>query len=122
MRTIAVLARTVLPVLFVAVASLAGTAQAHAPPPARYLKLVNRAHDSIVALAVAAAGSDAFRELPIGAPLGGGGRSTTVAVAGEDCRYDVRLLFRDGRTQIYRDVDLCRYNALRVRPLRGQRN
>ena len=110
MRTIAI--------LFLAVLPLAGSALAHGKLPIRYLELVNRAHDSIVSLSIAAAGSDEFRELPMGAPLGGGGRAATFAVAARDCRYDVRASFSDGRAQIYRDLDLCRHRGLRIPPLR----
>jgi hypothetical protein len=110
MRTIAIFLIAVLP--------LAGSAFAHAKLPMRYLELVNRAHDSIVSLSVAKAGSDEFRELPFDAPLGGGGGATTLAVAGEDCRYDIRVSFSDGRTQVYRGLDLCRHRGLRIPPPR----
>ena len=44
----------------------------------RYLDLINRAHDSVTSLEVAPAGSDAFQKKPLGAPLRGGGDSTTI--------------------------------------------
>jgi hypothetical protein len=110
MRTIAI--------LFLAALPLAGSAIAHGKLPIRYLELVNRAHDSIVSLSVAAAGRDEFRELPMGAPLGGGGGAATFPVAGVDCLYDVRASFSDGRAQVYRNLDLCRHRGLRIPPLR----
>ncbi len=83
----------------------------------RYLELINRAHDSVTSLAIAAAGSGAFREMPLGALLHGGGDSTTIEIAGESCLYDFRFIFRNGRTLIYRDVNICRGRSLRIRPL-----
>jgi hypothetical protein len=110
MRTIAI--------LFLAALPLPDNAIAHGKLPVRYLELVNRAHDSIVSLSVAKAGSDEFRELSMGAPLGGGGGAATFSVAVEDCRYDIRASFSDGRAQVYRDLDLCRHRGLRIPPLR----
>jgi hypothetical protein len=105
-------------ILFLAALPLAGNAIAHGKLPIRYLELVNRAHDSVVSLSVATAGSQEFRELPMGAPVGGGGQAATFSVAGEDCRYDIRASFSDGRAQVYRDLDLCRHRGLRIPPLR----
>jgi hypothetical protein len=98
----------------------AATTHAGADTHTRYLVLINRAHDSVTSLAVAAAGSDVFRETPLGAPLRGGGVSTTVGVKvgaeDESCLYDLRFTFRNGRTLIYQDVDICRYRRLRIQP------
>jgi hypothetical protein len=82
-----------------------------------YVDLINRAHDSVTAFATAVPGSDAFRETPLGAPLRGGGDSATVEVAGEGCRYDLRFTFANGRAMVYRNIDICRYSAVRIRPL-----
>ena len=41
----------------------------------------------------------------------------TVAVAGEGCRYDLRFTFANGRAMVYRNIDICRYSAVRIRPL-----
>lgn len=82
-----------------------------------YLELANRAKDSVVALAVAEAGTEAYADLPLGEPLRGGGVTTTVQVAGAGCDYDFRFRFRDGRTLLYRGVDVCRASVLRIRPL-----
>ncbi|KRA74279.1 hypothetical protein ASD78_12360 [Lysobacter sp. Root667] len=92
-------------------------AQANVQPHTRYLELINRARDSLVSLAIAPAGGETFRELPIGEPLRGGGASTTLEVDGGNCVYDFRMVFRDGRAAIYRDIDVCRYRSLHVRPL-----
>ena len=93
----------------------AAAAHAHAErAQTRYFDLVNASHDSVTSLAVAPAGSDAFREIELGAPLRGGLTSATVDVAAGDCLRDFRLVFRDGRTLIYPDVDVCRYRSLRL--------
>ncbi|MEL1263173.1 hypothetical protein [Pseudoxanthomonas putridarboris] len=96
---------------------LAALPPAHAQAPMRYLHLVNRAHDRLVSVAVAAPGSQDFRPLPLGEPLPGGGGSATVEIAGDACRYDVRFVFRNGRGMLYPDVDVCRHDRLTVRPL-----
>src|SRR5687768_4603992 len=81
--------------------------------PTRYFDLVNAAHDSVTSLAVAPAGSGAFRDIDIGGPLRGGLTSTTVQIPDEGCLRDFRVGFRDGRALVYRDVDVCRYKQLR---------
>ena len=93
---------------------LAGTAHG---AEARYLGLLNRAHDSVVALAVAPAGTEAFVPRSIDA-LPGGGAGTTVRLADEGCRFDLRVAFRNGRRVIYRDVDVCRGDTLVIAPLK----
>lgn len=89
--------------------------QARAVAQTRYLEVVNRARDSIVSLSIAPAGSDAFQNKPIDAPLIGGGGATTIAIAGADCVYDLRFTFRDGRTAVYPRVDVCRDRSVRIR-------
>lgn len=84
----------------------------------RYMTVVNRAYDSVVSLATAPANSGDFREIPLDAPLHGGGGAETVQIAAEGCRYDFRIRLRDGRTRIYAGVDVCRYNRMYLRPLR----
>lgn len=98
---------------FIAAFALAGVAHASAREPARYLQLVNRAPDSVMSLATASAGDDAFRNVPLAEPLHGG-EATTVQVAGGGCRHDVRVEFRNGRTLVYRDVDVCRKGGLYI--------
>ena len=95
----------------------ATAAHAGAGKDTRYLDLINRAHDSVTSLEVAPAGSDAFQEKPLGVPLRGGGDSTTIEIAGGGCLYDIRLKFRNGRTLVYKDVDICSGGKLAIRPL-----
>lgn len=95
----------------------AAAAHAGAGKDTRYLDLINRAYDSVTSLEVAPAGSDAFQEKPLGAPLRGGGDSTTIEIAGESCLYDIRFKFRNGRTLIYKDVDICSGGKLAIRQL-----
>lgn len=82
-----------------------------APP---YFDVVNAGHDSVTALAIAPAGSDAFQTVDIGKPLRGGVTEMTVDVPPGGCRRDLRVTFRDGRTLLYPGVDLCRHRALRL--------
>lgn len=97
---------------------LTAAATAHAQGESRqhYLTLVNRAHDSVTAVAVADAGSTTFRAIDAD-PLRGGGDSATIGIAGAGCRYDVRFGFSDGRTLVYRDLDVCRNVLVRIRAL-----
>lgn len=94
---------------------LATVACAHAGDT-RYVDLVNRAHDSVTSLSVAPTGSDAFEEIPL-EPLKGGGDSATISVDAESCRYDFRFHFRNGRTAVYENVDICGYGKMYIRPL-----
>lgn len=98
-------------------AMLATTAAYAGDTDTRYLELINRAHDSMASFAIAAPGSDAFVEVPLGAPLRGGGDSTTLEVADAGCRYDLRFTFIDGRAMVYRGIDICRYPRVRIRHL-----
>lgn len=91
-------------------------AHAVAAEPTRYLELSNRSYDTMTALAVAEPGSNAFRDVALGASLRGGGHAATVEIAGDACRYDLRFTFRNGRSMIYTDVDVCA-QRLSVRPL-----
>lgn len=103
------------PTCTVVLAILATTAAHAGDNNTRYLELINRAHDSMTSFAVAAPGSDAFVDVPLGAPLRGGGDSTTLELADANCRYDLRFMFIDGRAMVYRDVDICRYPRVRIR-------
>ena len=95
-------------------------APALAGEPTRYLDVVNRAHDSLTAMAVRPVDSDSFRDLPLAAPVRGGGDATTLAIRDSGCRFDLRMQFRDGRAVVYKDVDVCRLQSLRIDPLRKQ--
>jgi len=88
--------------------------------PTRYFDLVNAARDSVTSLAVAPAGSDAFRDIDLGAPLRGGLTSTTVELADGDCLRDFRLTFRNGRTLVYPGIDICNHRGLRLTPNDGK--
>ncbi|MFL9585138.1 hypothetical protein [Stenotrophomonas sp. AB1(2024)] len=88
------------------------TAQAGDVP--RYLLLLNRSDNSITALQVAAAGTEAFESRQID-PVAGGGGSTTVRLGNAGCRFDLHLQFRNGSQAFYRDVDICRGDTLVVR-------
>ena len=108
------LIRTVLICPLLAV-SLCAAAHAHAGE-ARYLGLLNRAHDSVVALEVAPAGSDAFVARPIKVLAGGGG-SSMVRLGDQGCRFDLRMTFGNGRRVVYHAVDVCRGDTLAIHPL-----
>lgn len=82
-----------------------------------HVELVNRAQSSVTAIAVAAAGSDAFRDVALASPVRGGGGATAIEVAGDDCRVDLRYRFLDGRSAISRNVDICRTHGFRIQPL-----
>ena len=94
----------------------AATAQAAAGEPIRYLQLSNGAHDSLTSLAVAAPGSGVFHDVTLGAPMQGGGDAATFPLAGDACRYDLRFTFRNGRSMLYPDVDVCAHRVS-IRPL-----
>ncbi|WP_313460243.1 hypothetical protein [Stenotrophomonas sp.] len=105
---------TVMRIAVMCVLMLSGVAQAG---QARYLTLLNRAHDSVVAVEVAGHGSEAYQPRAID-PLSGGGGSTTVRLGEAGCHFDVRLQFSNGRQAVYRDVDVCKGDVLVIEPLR----
>lgn len=92
-------------------ALLAGISGAACAGTIHYIDLVNTAPSSVVAFAVAPAGSQDFQDIPLGkAPLQGGGVSTTIAIRddGSGCLRDFRSTFADGRTLLQRDFNICR--------------
>ncbi|NYF34848.1 hypothetical protein [Stenotrophomonas sp. JAI102] len=95
----------------VAVLLAATTPAIAAAEGVRYLALLNRAHHSVTTLAIAPAGSTHYRETPIDAVPGGGG-AATVGVADAGCRYDLQVGFRNGRSVVYSNVDVCRGGTL----------
>lgn len=102
-------------------AALLLATHAHAErAPVRYFDLVNASHESVTSLAVAPAGSDAFREIDLGGPLRGGLTTTTVDIADGGCLRDFRLSFGDGRTLIYPGIDVCRNRRLHLRHRDGK--
>ena len=104
---------TVMRIAVMSALMLSGLAQAG---QARYLTLLNRAHDSVVAVEVAAQGSEVYQPRVID-PVSGGGGSDTVRLGEAGCRFDVRLQFRNGRQAVYRDVDVCKGDVLVIAPL-----
>jgi len=98
--------RTALLALIVAIPAVAN-AQSH------YLDIYNTAPSSLVAIAVAPAGSGDFRDIPLGGKaLHGGGDSTTVAVRADGgCLRDLRLSFVDGRVIEHNQFNVCRYRS-----------
>jgi hypothetical protein len=91
--------------LFLAVLPAVAGAQTY------YLDVHNTAPSSIVAFAVAPAGSQAFREIaPAGFPVHGGGDTFTIALDGSDgCLRDVRAKFLDGRVLELTGFNICKY-------------
>lgn len=105
----------------VAVFSFAAALPTQAGTYTHYFELINRAHDRLVALSIAPAGSDRFQPRPLGEAIDGGGDSATVEWAGEQCVYDLRFTFGNGRSVVYSDIDVCRNRSLRIQPLRRTR-
>lgn len=94
---------------------LAAAGHAHAERVlTRYFDLINTTHDSVASLAVARAGSGAFRDIELGDALRGRLTSTTVRIHDVGCLHDFRVVFRDGRTLLYPGIDVCRNSGLRL--------
>ena len=86
----------------------------------RYFEVVNTSHDSVIALAIAPAGNDAFHPIDIGKPLPGGLAGITVDVPSGGCQRALRVTFHDGRALLYPKLDLCRYRKLILTPRDGR--
>ncbi|HEV2681440.1 MAG TPA: hypothetical protein VGV14_13130 [Rhodanobacter sp.] len=86
---------------------------------ARHFDVVNATLNSVTALAIAPAGSEAFHDIALGEPLQGRLASITVDVPDGGCLRDIRVTFRNGRTLLYPRVDACRYQGLRLMPRDG---
>lgn len=108
-------------VALLATASLVPDARAEGTGT-RYFELINASHDSVVSVAAAPAGDSAFVPIAIGAPLRGGFTSATLEVSAAHCLQDVRVGLRDGRSLLYRDVDVCRSRGLRLGAADGRRS
>lgn len=78
------------------------------------LRIVNATYDGVTALAIAPSGSTDFRAIALASPLPGGVTSTWVEVPPGDCHRDVRVTFRGERTLVYRHLDVCRNDGLRL--------
>lgn len=83
--------------------------------------LVNATFDSVTALALADAHSDAFEDVALGESLPGGLASATVRLPAGACVRDVRVTFRDGRTQVFPAIDVCRSHMMRLSTQSGAR-
>jgi hypothetical protein len=94
-----------LPMLLLAAMPAAAGAQTH------YLDVHNTAPSSLVAFAVAPAGSRAFHEIASAEfPVHGGGNTFTVALdADEGCLRDIRAKFLDGRVLELAGFNVCKY-------------
>jgi hypothetical protein len=84
--------------------------------PTRHFKLVNATFDSVIALAIAPDGSDAFRDVVLGEPLQGGLTSMSFDVPAGGCLRDLRVTFRGGRILLLPHIDVCRSDGLRLTP------
>lgn len=102
---------------FIAAAAHAGDGRR----PARHFDVTNATLNSVIALAIAPAGSEAFHDIALGEPLQGGLNSITVDVPGGGCMRDLRVTFRDGHVLLYPGIDACRYQGLRLMPRDGSR-
>jgi hypothetical protein len=108
-------------VLLAAVAFLpAGAAHAGGDRrAARHFDVTNATLNSVTALAIAPAGTEAFHDIALGEPLQGGLNSVTVEVPEGGCLRDLRVTFRDGHVLLYPRIDACRYQGLRLMPRDG---
>jgi hypothetical protein len=82
--------------------------------PTRHFHLVNATFDSVTALAFAPAESASFQGTAFSTPLQGGLTSIMVGVPAGECLRDVRVTFLDGREVVYPNLDVCRYDGLRL--------
>jgi hypothetical protein len=80
----------------------------------RPLRVVNATFDGVTALAIAPSGSADFHSITLARPLPGGKASIMVDVPPGACRRDVRVTFSGDRTLIYRNLDVCRNDGLRL--------
>lgn len=85
-----------------------------ATAPGPYLQLVNATFDSVTAVAVAPAGSEAFQRIALGQPLQGGLTATTLRVPPGQCLRDLRVTFQNQRVERFGAIDICRVHALRL--------
>ena len=104
---------TILAILAVAGPVIAADFQ---PParPGRLFRIVNGSYDSVMALAVTSGSATGYQPIDLREPLHGGLTSTTVRLPGGACLRDMQVTFRDGRSQVYRDIDVCKATGLRL--------
>lgn len=79
----------------------------------RYFELTNISHDTVVLVTEAPPGGTQ-RSIAL-SPLRGGHHTAMLALAAAPCTRDFRVGLRDGRTLVYRDIDVCRSRGLYVR-------
>jgi hypothetical protein len=94
--------------------SLLVSLTACAAPATHHLRIVNATFDGMTGLAFAPSGSTDFEEVAMMQPLAGGLASVTVDVPPGTCRRDVRITFKNARTLLYPDMDVCRSDGLRL--------
>ncbi|HVI56195.1 MAG TPA: hypothetical protein VM621_14225 [Luteibacter sp.] len=84
--------------------------------PGRLFRVVNASFDSVTAMEVADTSNPTggYAVVALGEPLQGGLASTTVRLPEGACHRDVRVTFRDGRSEVIRDVDVCKASGLRL--------
>lgn len=85
----------------------------------RYFELINTGHDTVISAAAAPAGDGRFVTITID-PLRGGFHAATIEISNGHCVQDFRIGFRNGRTLLYRDVDVCRRRGLYLRASDGR--
>jgi hypothetical protein len=106
-----------------AVLATAGTACASGPQPqpvaGRLFRVVNASFDSMTGMEVADASTSegAYIAIDLGEPLQGGLTSTTVRLPDGGCRRDMHVTFRDGRSEVYRGIDVCKVTGVRLSPM-----
>ena len=84
--------------------------------PARHFDLVNATFDSVIALAIAPADRDTFRDIALVQPLQGGLTSMTFDVPAGGCLRDLRVTFHGKSTELFPRIDVCRSSGLRLTP------
>ncbi|HXO99246.1 MAG TPA: hypothetical protein VN813_02030 [Luteibacter sp.] len=76
--------------------------------------VVNATFDSITGVALANANTDTFEDVVLGESLPGGLNTATVRLPPGECLRDIRVTFRDGRSQVFPAIDVCRSHTLRL--------
>jgi hypothetical protein len=80
----------------------------------RLFSLVNATSDSMLAVALAPAGSKEFADVLLGEPLQGGLTSTAIRIAPGPCLRDLAIDFKGGRRAELSKIDVCRSTGVRL--------
>jgi hypothetical protein len=99
------------------IAAAGAVAAADFPPrtqPGGLFRIVNASFDSVTSLEVASDDASGYQRVDLREPLQGGLTSTTVRLPDGACVRDVRVTFRDGRSEVYRGIDVCKATGLRL--------